>query len=85
MIERSVHLSSPEEPPPTTYERLEVLEDFWRLLEVGSVNNGETALSGLEDLRDQVNKLLCKVPADVTTSEGLTAYAAELMSGQQLF
>ena len=66
MPERSVHLSSPEEPPPTTYERLEAVEDFWRLLDVGSVNNGETALCGLDDMRVQVNKLLSSVPPDIT-------------------
>jgi hypothetical protein len=70
--------------PPDRAERTQQVVDFWNALSVGG-ESGETTWGVLEEIQAEVTDCLSREPKDLERAEGLTAYAAMLMSGQVIF
>jgi hypothetical protein len=65
-------------------ERIQQVVDFWTALYVGG-DPGETTWGVLDEIQAEVTDCLSREPKDLDRAEGLTAYAAMLMSGQVIF
>jgi hypothetical protein len=64
--------------------RLQRVIDFWNAFSV-SGDSGQTTPGALEEIQAEVSDCLARGPVDVARIERLTAKAAMLMSGQNLF
>ena len=71
--------------PPSPEQRLRSVLDFWEWFDVANGNAVETTCGGLDDVRAEVRELQRHDPPDLTRLEGLTAYAALLISGETLY